>query len=484
MKRLLLIFLIVLVAAPPITSFAQLSASSAASEAIAAYARARSKDAANVPTRSEANSISAGASTGTKSQTIYNWLEGFVRTTLKTQLLDKIVDQIVAFIQGNGSGKPQFVTDWRTFMEESVQSTAGDFVQSLGLGFLCEPFSLQLQLALLPVPKNFADKAQCTLDQIVGNARNFYNDFSQGGWLAYGESWKPQNNFFGAFVMAAQQLELQKEAAAIAKVNEAVSNAGYLSIKGKDGKIITPGSTARDLVAKAVTKDIEFIMTAEQLQEYAATIANALVNRVVKEGLAKVGGPEDDGGRAERLYEDIISSNFSSIKGFALGQLDLSIGPRQEASPVMESSINALQQFISNLNSIHNSFNNLSNSTCPAPPGQFGIIIVSQYKQLILDEINSASATFVSIQNDISLNNSVIAQLTELKSRVEPIENTNEGYIQLIEIQKEVANVADPTGADIFLEGAQSQQSAISQNINQKLSQFNQQLQICEGTTP
>jgi len=110
---------------------------------------------------------------------------------LKRQVIGQMVDQTVAWIQGDG--KPKFVTDWKGLLEDAGQAAAGEFAKELGLGFLCQPFSAQLQIALLPV-KKFSKRAECTLDKIVGNINNFREDFRNGGWIAYSESWKPQNN--------------------------------------------------------------------------------------------------------------------------------------------------------------------------------------------------------------------------------------------------------------------------------------------------
>ncbi len=235
----------------------------------------------------------AAEAAAAKDQTFWEWAEEFVRTVLQKAILDVVVDQIITYIQGGG--KPQFVTDWQGFLEDAGQRAAGEFVKSLGAGFLCDPFSLQLQIGFSTFEKKFATEADCTLDDIVDNIDNFTDDFRTGGWVAYGESWKVQNNFLGSLITAQKELGHKTEAAALAKLNEAVSGGGFLSSKkctkdaqGKEKcKLVTPGKTLGDLTSKALGSDIDFLLNAEQLGDYVAAIVDALLNRVIEEGLAE-----------------------------------------------------------------------------------------------------------------------------------------------------------------------------------------------------
>jgi len=135
---------------------------------------------AAVPTY-ETNPVVVGSVAKETAQTLLEWAMRFVRENLRKRLLDMMVDQIIQWIQGGG--KPQFVTDWQGFLGDAANIAAGDFLQEIGAGFLCDPFNLQVQIALYPVPK-FTDQITCTLDQVVDNIENFYDDFRNGGWIA------------------------------------------------------------------------------------------------------------------------------------------------------------------------------------------------------------------------------------------------------------------------------------------------------------
>ena len=70
---------------------------------------------------------------------------------LKKRIFDMVVDQTVDYI--NGNGQPQFITDWRGFLEQTAQVAIGDFVQQIGLGAICSPFRFQVQIAMVAPPR-------------------------------------------------------------------------------------------------------------------------------------------------------------------------------------------------------------------------------------------------------------------------------------------------------------------------------------------
>lgn len=212
---------------------------------------------------------------------------------LKRQLLNYMQNQIIDWIQGGGT--PLFVTDWEEFMLDAANRAAGDFAQEIGLGFMCDPFALQVQLALFPV-KKFPEVAGCTLDDIVGNINNFVDDFNNGGWIAYNTAWQPQNNFFGLVLMGWNEKHKRIAAALEQNVNEALAGSGFLNQKkcekdanGKDipgtCKTVTPGTVVGETVKQAVGADFDFIVNADDISDFVESIVNALLNRLITEGV-------------------------------------------------------------------------------------------------------------------------------------------------------------------------------------------------------
>ena len=219
----------------------------------------------------------------TNLEQLFEWAFKIAAESLKRQLLNMIVDQIVVWIQGGGT--PKFITDWPGFFRDAVDAAGGNFLKQLGLGLFCSPYNLTLRAAFIPIPK-FSDRSACTLSQIGVNLDNFLNNFNNGGWAAWNEMvLKPQNNIYGAYLMAWDQYEIEKSAAAKAAEAEAQAGKGFLSVKrcirqheeiiGEENgqpltntvcdqyQIVTPGAVVGDLAAKAVGSDIDYIVNAQ-----------------------------------------------------------------------------------------------------------------------------------------------------------------------------------------------------------------------------
>ena len=95
--------------------------------------------------------IAAAVATGaTITEISFEWAFKTAKEILKKQLLDMMVDQIVAYIQGGGT--PKFITDWPAFFRDAVDQAGGKFLQQIGLSQLCSPFKPLLRAAFIPIP--------------------------------------------------------------------------------------------------------------------------------------------------------------------------------------------------------------------------------------------------------------------------------------------------------------------------------------------
>lgn len=257
-----------------------------------------------------------------------NFVSKFLLTNLKKRFLAELTDQTVKWIQGEGS--PRFVTDPGSFFEDAAQAAIGDTAIEVGLGDLCSPaqqFRLQIQLQR---PAPFTQQVSCTLDDIVGNITAFKNDFRNGGWVGYMELLKPQNNIWGLELLAQSQfLEEEGRKKEVAQYEASVGG-GFLSqkrcevwervegqeiekkyssdnetlyLESPDGfkytgttsrpgnskwqcvssKIVTPGTTVADAIEKALGSDWEFIVNADDLNQFATVVVDAIVNRLATE---------------------------------------------------------------------------------------------------------------------------------------------------------------------------------------------------------
>lgn len=418
---------------------------------------------------------------------ILEWIKSFALSTLKKRILDVMVDQIITNIQGGG--KPQFVTDWSKFLEDAGQAAVGDFAREIGAGFLCEPFNLQVQLQLLQV-KTFSQKATCTLDKIVGNINNFYRDFRNGGWIAFGTGFQPQNNYFGALIMAAQTQSLKAERAALSAYSEAQAGSGFLSTKKCDidpatGKevncvVVTPGSTVAGLVTKAVGSDFDFIVNAEQLGDYVASIVNALVNRLFTQGLASVtgGGSSSATNAASALYSQVTATAFDVNKRIILGDIDGTLVPRQQAQTIIDSLISSLNKFKDDLLVLHNEFSTLSNNqTICSIDGRTRQI--QEIKDLIMAERAKADVEISGLQSLIAGNKSVMDPLAAFKVEILALQPNDAGMVRLSTIENQLSTYLNGDAAGEFKTSINQKQDELNAYMKEQLDKFNDWLDQC-----
>ena len=144
--------------------------------------------------------------------------------------IHKIADETVRWIQSGGkNGKPLFVTNWKEFLLDAADEAGGQFLDELGFADICAPFKPHIQILLGGGRKAYHDRARCTITDIIDNAEDFYEDFSNGGWT----SWfyltqRPENNFYGSYYLALEEKYLRESGALETAQNEAIASDGFL----------------------------------------------------------------------------------------------------------------------------------------------------------------------------------------------------------------------------------------------------------------
>lgn len=280
---------------------------------------------------------------------------------LKKNILDVMVDQLINWIQYGDNYEPRFITDFGGFIDDAANVAVGDLVQEVGLGAVCKPIKLSLQFALLP-QRTFSQRSSCTLDDIVGNVEDFYNNVAGFNFVAYNAVLQPNNNYYGAMLMANDE-RIQRVADAVNEAqNEIVTGGGFLSQKrclewsfrdqngsivttqgatgdnkapatpaGASGAwrcteetIVTPGQTIGDTAASLVGVDFQFIINAEDLSAYVAALGDAVLNRLISDtakGLAgmrkPVSNPTEQGPTGcEGLTGELLNACLSATAGY------------------------------------------------------------------------------------------------------------------------------------------------------------------------
>lgn len=441
---------------------------------------------ARIPSLEVPAQTTAIATANIAGQQKLEYVEGFALAALRRQLINRVVDDIINWI--NGGGEPRFVTDWEGFLSDAAGLATGAAIQELGLGFLCSPFSAQVQIAVAATAQrqNFSNILSCTLDDIVGNIENFYNNFSSGGWIGYYEAWQPQNNFFGSYLIAQEEVNRRAFEAREASRNEAIAGGGILSTKrckergdtsnpasgpdidgdglygDYDCEITTPGSIIQDLLGKALGVDIDLILKSEQLPDYVANIANALINRIIREGVNGLRGltantspgsdfvipsPAEtpcDGLEGDLLiaclsYQGIISVSFESSRQSIIDDINEALSPREEALAIMEESKILLEEHLGNLEE--------KQASCSS--AEEFISLVSVEVEMLIAQIQFDATAITSLQD----------------GRTELMELEPNSWGDLTRIQFELVGLTNKVMAESLKETAELKQEEVRQKI-------------------
>lgn len=302
--------------------------------------------------------IDTGVNTsGSLIKSIAEWALKIAGQILKRVILDRLVDALIAWIQRGGEGT--IIDDWGQFWEDAGQSAVGVVALNTSLAPICDPYKLQLNI-LFGAPPKFTQQIGCTLDKIVKNFNDFTNNFENGRWIAYNELLAPQNNFYGATLIAWDTSIEEKKKGETASQNEAIAGGGFLSVRGADGKIITPGSYVGGAVKKAlVDTPIDSIIGADDIAAYVSAIATAFISTYTKKGLDEMLGKRKQSsppintdpcanqtGDALRACLGFIDANKNVIKAdssITLSKIDGVLNLKKQTLGIVDQSINKVE---------------------------------------------------------------------------------------------------------------------------------------------
>jgi len=158
---------------------------------------------------------------------IGKYLKTLVLEVLKDQLIHRLVQQTITWVQGGG--KPQFITNWQSFLRQAGENAAGQAIADIAPGF-CRSFGPLVQLRLKSAYTTQVP-ISCTLDQVVQNVNAFYDSFSNGSWLAYGASIMPSGNFYGTLFEGSKIAAIQRSVAEVTASSKAQAGKGFNSTK-------------------------------------------------------------------------------------------------------------------------------------------------------------------------------------------------------------------------------------------------------------
>lgn len=164
--------------------------------------------------------------TGSWSQTLIEYARKIATQVLKNQIVGRMIQQTIQWVQGGG--KPQFITNWKKFLTDAA-TNAADLALTQIAPQLCSNFSTFTTGFSRATTQTLNQQPviTCTLNQVVQNIRQFYDDFRTGGWEGFIALTLPQNNVWGAVILSNEAIARSSAEAANNANQEASANQGF-----------------------------------------------------------------------------------------------------------------------------------------------------------------------------------------------------------------------------------------------------------------
>lgn len=227
--------------------------------------------------------------------------------------LEQMTQDVVTWINSGFNGSPAFLQDPGRFLSNIADNVAGDFLEEIGGGFLCSPFSTDIQFALeigyyqSGGSSRLADRYSCTLSDALGNVEDFLeNDLSQGGLEQFfNVTARPQNNPYTLAIDLRHELdgrifgELQGERQLLDW------NGGFLSqrecLAGEQephctGDVLTPGDTIQNQLNDSLGIGRDRLLVADDINEIIGALMNQLVSQALGGARGLLGASSSGGG--------------------------------------------------------------------------------------------------------------------------------------------------------------------------------------------
>ena len=247
--------------------------------------------------------------------------------TIINTVLSKLTASTVNWINSGFEGNPGYVTDPKQFFLDVGDRVASDVLSSTALNNLCSPFKAQVRLALV---KNYINDNQnyaCTLSKVKDNYDQFTQDFSKGGWEGWFEvTQNNQNNPYGAYLDAKNQLSIQVGTEKETKQKELEQGQGFLSVeKCKSNAKKWTQAEIDDARKREAAGSVRFgvgvipdspgCSSSEKETVTPGSLVQSQLTKVFGEGVSRLGAADEVDEIIGALLNQLISKTLSSLKG-------------------------------------------------------------------------------------------------------------------------------------------------------------------------
>ncbi len=263
-------------------------------------------------------------------------------------VLNSVIASTVKWINSGFSGSPAFVTNINSTLQTTSNSVANSFIQQLSTnGSIQSPFQSQVAAAVssgynTSTNGGFFAANPYTLNQSSSNPAAFLglngqaSNFSAGGFNAWFSAIEnPQNNPYGATILASNALNAQVSTAQKNVTTEATWGNGFLSQKGNcnapststtggttstslsgtntcaNANIQTPGTVLANTTYKALGSNFDQLVTASQFGQIVNALVGQFTNAVLGSG-GLLGTSQPSAGSSNGYVGQIAASTAAS----------------------------------------------------------------------------------------------------------------------------------------------------------------------------
>ncbi|NQV87929.1 MAG: DUF5011 domain-containing protein [Parcubacteria group bacterium] len=242
----------------------------------------------NVPVRDLASFLDQIQDTATSLATLQKeCIWDNIAVILSKTLIKQLTSSVVNWVNSGFNGSPSFIQNPEQLLRDIGDEVAGGLIEDIA-PILCEPFSLDIQLALRAnYSSSVSNKVSCTLTDVIGNTEDFLNgNFSAGGgwdkWLEVTQN--PQNNFYGSFIEANNVVESGASSLVNAQQIDLDRGNGFLSITDDLGNILTPGVIIQDQLQQALGTDLRQLELSRSINDIVGALVGQLVSQLTTSG--------------------------------------------------------------------------------------------------------------------------------------------------------------------------------------------------------
>ncbi len=221
-------------------------------------------------------------------------INGVLLSVTKTAATATLSAQVESLIGGSNVGNSRIVTDWEVYLYQDPLEETGVYMDSYltamtsgrsasnystgASGGSYSSYIRQYTEGNLVSMSSSHSVPTTNAEEQIGD---FQNEIGKGNIGAINVYFQGVNNPFAATLAARAQEQATYESLQKIQESKAIAYGGYTGTETEDGKIVTPGSTVRDVVADVYGIGPNIIASSNNPEELIDGVVLAAVNKTV-----------------------------------------------------------------------------------------------------------------------------------------------------------------------------------------------------------